>query len=76
MYQRIRELRKEAGLTQVQTAELLGCPQRIYETYASGHQNVPIDIFLRLAEIHGASIDYLLGRTDKRTLIESKKPRF
>ena len=76
MQQRIRELREEAGLTPEQMAERLGCAQRVYCGYELGSRVVPLKVLYCLADMHATSVDYLLGRTNKREFVPMKRPRF
>ncbi|MBE6701505.1 MAG: helix-turn-helix transcriptional regulator [Ruminococcaceae bacterium] len=66
LYKRIRELRKERFLTQMQIAEVLKCSQRVYSNYECGELDIPTDVLIKLADFHKISIDYLLNRTDKK----------
>ena len=65
MYRRIRELREDKDLTQKQMGQILNCSQRIYSNYECGDVDIPTEILIKLADFHGVSVDYLLGRTDK-----------
>ena len=64
-YGRIRDLREDRDLTQVEIARLLNCSQRIYSNYERGDVDVPTEILRKLAELHHTSVDYLLGLTDE-----------
>lgn len=66
MYKRIRDLREDRDLTQRQIAEILGMSQTGYSKYETGENDIPTSILIRLADFYGTSIDYLLGRTDKK----------
>ncbi len=66
MYKRIRDLREEADMTQVQIAKILNCSQRVYSNYERGDIDIPTEILIKLANLHNVSVDYILGRTDKR----------
>ncbi len=64
-YERIHDLRIDAGLTQERIATLLNTTQRTYSRYETGTNNaIPLDMLIRIADLHQVSIDYLLGRTD------------
>lgn len=63
---RLKELRKEKKLTQVNMAELLGCGERHYQKIEYGEINIPVLTAVKLADYFGVTVDYLLGRTDKR----------
>lgn len=64
MYQRIRDLREDADLTQTQLAKQLGMSQTGYSKYETGENDVPTAILIRLAQIYNTSVDYILGETD------------
>ena len=65
-FENIRSLRIDHGLTQKQIAEILNVKQNTYSQYEIGVLNYPIDVLIKLADYYGVSVDYLLGRTDKR----------
>ncbi len=67
MYRRIRDLREDRDMTQVQIAPLLHGSQRIYSNYERGDVDIPTPVLIRLAQLHGVSTDYLLGLTDVKT---------
>ena len=53
-------------MTQVALAKLLGMSQTGYSKYETGENDVPTQILIKLADLYGTSVDYLLGRTDKQ----------
>ncbi|MCI9469450.1 MAG: helix-turn-helix transcriptional regulator [Oscillospiraceae bacterium] len=65
MYQRIRDLRDDADLTQTQMAEILKISQATYSRYENGTLDLPTATLIALADFHNVSVDYLLGRTDE-----------
>ena len=65
-YQRIRDLREDSDLTQTQIGEKLNIPQRTYAYHESGDRTIPPEILIALADFCNTSVDYILGRTDKR----------
>ena len=68
MYQRIRDLREDADLTQKKIAQLLSCSRQAYSNYELGLREIPIDLLIRLARVHNTTTDYLLGLTDVREI--------
>ena len=66
MYQRIRDMREDADLKQKDLAEYLKCTQVCYSSYENGRRNIPVEVVVKLADYYGVSVDYLLGRTNKR----------
>lgn len=64
-YQRIRDLREDADLTQKQVGEAINVPQRTYAYYESGQRMVPPQVLCALTDFYNVSVDYILGRTDK-----------
>ncbi len=67
-YERIRNLREDMDLNQTKLAEILSCSQRTYSYYESGGHDIPTETLIRLADFFDVSIDYLLGRTDKKEI--------
>lgn len=64
MYARIKELRKESGLSQEKIAKHLGMSQTGYSKYETGGNDIPTHVLIALAEIFQTSVDYLLDLTD------------
>ena len=65
-FENIRNLRIDNGYTQKQIAEQLGISQNTYSQYEVGVLNYPVDALIILADFYGVSVDYLLGRTNKK----------
>lgn len=63
---RIRDLREDQDLKQVQIAEYLLCDQSLYSKYERGERDLPLRLAVKLAEYYGVSVDYLVGLTDVR----------
>ena len=66
IYQRLKELRMEKGLSQKDVAEILGSVQPQYFKYETGAQELPMHHFITLEDFYGVSLDYLAGRSDVR----------
>lgn len=64
-YQRIRDLREDADLTQKQVGEAINVPQRTYAYYEGGQRMVPPQVLCALADFYNVSVDYILGRVDE-----------
>lgn len=64
--ERIRNLREDNDLTQNNIAKMLNITQRTYSHYELGDRNLPLDILVELADYYNCSVDYLLGRTNKK----------
>ena len=67
-FENIRNLRIDRGLTQEQIAKVLNVKQNTYSQYEIGVLNYPIDVLIKLADYYEVSVDYLLGRTNKREM--------
>ena len=65
-YKRIRDLREDADLTQREVGEAINVPQRTYAYYESGERMIPPQVLCALADFYKVSVDYILGRTDRR----------
>ena len=68
-FQRLRDLREDADLSQKQVAALLGIQQTVYSRYERGFQTIPLEHLLTLADFYHVSTDYLLGRTKNPRII-------
>lgn len=66
IFPRIRDLREDCDWNQTKVAEYLGVRQTTYSKYELGKLPLPVDVLLKLADLYGVSVDYLLGRTDER----------
>lgn len=64
MYRRLRDLREDRDLSQVQIAEFLGMSQTGYSKYETGENDIPTQVLIKLANFYHTSVDYLLERTD------------
>jgi len=73
--ERLKVLRKERGLTQVQLAQAIHVERSSVGKYEGNSKIVPSDdVKQRIAEYFDVSIDYLLGRTEVRNSWKSEKP--
>ena len=66
MYPRLRDLRKDADMTQAQVAKYLQMSQTGYSKYETGENDIPTQVLIKLAKLYATSTDYLLGLSDKR----------
>lgn len=64
-FRRLRDMREDADLKQVDIAEYLGIQQTVYSRYERGYQTIPLELLIKLADYYHVSLDYLTGRTDK-----------
>ena len=65
VFKRIRELREDRDWSQAAVAEKIGISQPNYSKYELGKVNIPVEMLIKLADLYGTSVDYLVGRTDK-----------
>lgn len=64
---RLKELRTEKGLTQIQLAEKLEMSRGTIGNYEAGvRKNLRLEDLEAIADYFNVEIDYLLGRTDER----------
>lgn len=62
--ERLRKLREERGLSQQQLAERVNMARVTITMYEAGEREPDFETLAKLAQVLGASTDYLLGRTD------------
>lgn len=67
-FQRLRDLREDKDMKQIEIADMLGIQQTVYSRYERGFQNIPIEHLLKLADFYNVSTDYILGRTNNPKL--------
>lgn len=65
-FRRIRDLREDNDLKQEQLAAYLNIKQTTYSKYELGKINIPVEVFMKLADYYDVTVDYLLGRTNKK----------
>lgn len=63
-FNRIRSLREDRDLRQVDVAKATGIDQRSLSNYETGKTNPDSFAIIKLAEFFGVSCDYLLGVID------------
>lgn len=66
--QRLKQLRKDKHLTQAQVAERIGVTASMVSSYETDIRLPSYEVMLRIADVFGVSVDYLLGRQEKRSL--------
>lgn len=64
--QRLRQCRKEKGLSQGQVAVYCDITEKTYQNYELMTREPKIEILIRIADFYNVSLDYLVGRTDKK----------
>ena len=67
-YQRLRDLREDRDLKQIDIANVLKIEQTQYSRYERGVQMMGIDKYIALAKFYNVSLDFLTG------LINSPEP--
>lgn len=60
-YERLRQAREDADLTQAQVAEVLEIPQSYYNRQELGKKPFRVDQVAKLCEYYHVSADYILG---------------
>ena len=63
---RLRELRKEKGLSQIQVAIYCDITEKTYQNYELMTREPKLEILIRIADFYGVTLDWLTGRTDNR----------
>ena len=63
---RLKELREEKGLTQIQLSEDLGMSRGAVGNYEAGARTPRLEDLENIADYFNVEIDYLIGRTNKR----------
>lgn len=64
--ERMRELREDNDLTQLQVAKIINKSQQGYNHIEIGRAELKIEDLIKLCEFYKVSADYLTGRTDEK----------
>lgn len=59
---RLRELRKQKGVSQVELSKVIGVAQPTYSGWESGKYQIDDENKIKLADYFGVTVDYLMGR--------------
>ena len=62
IFPNIRNLREDNDKKQQELADYLNVKQTTYSKYELGKINIPIEVFIKLADYYHVSIDYIVGR--------------
>ncbi len=65
---RIRDLREDRDLRQIDLANAVGIDQRTLSNYETGKTNPDSFAIIKLADFFGVSADYLIGRTNDKAV--------
>ena len=71
--ERLWDLRKEAGMTQDELAEVLHINKHSISSYERSKSEPPDDVKIAIAAYFHVSVDYLLGVTDDPTPASSER---
>lgn len=66
--QRLKQLRIDKHLTQAQVAERVGVTASMVSSYETDIRLPSFEVMVRIADLFGVTVDYLLCREDKRFL--------
>ena len=68
MQNNLRKLRKEKGLSQIAVQMQTGNEQALISKYENGERVPPTETLMQLADFYGVSMDYIMGRTDRKEI--------
>ena len=71
--ERLVELRTEKGISQKVAALELGVSQALLSHYEKGIREFNMDFLCKVADYYGVTTDYILGRTQSRTGLDSNE---
>ncbi|MBQ7876693.1 MAG: helix-turn-helix transcriptional regulator [Clostridia bacterium] len=64
--ERLKQCRKEKGYTQGQVAIYCEITEKTYQNYELMTREPKIEILIRIADLYDVSIDYLVGRKNRK----------
>lgn len=65
-YSRLKDLREDCDLSQEAVGKLLNTTQQQYYKYEKGVQEIPAHHLITLADYYKTSVDYILGRVNRK----------
>ena len=68
---KIRQIRKEKGLSITELAEMIGISYQSLQRYEAGKRDPSIQVLIALANFFDVSVDYLVGREPKSKVIKT-----
>lgn len=70
---KLKELREENKISQVEIAKILKINQVGYHYYETEKRDIPTKVLNKLADYYNTSTDYILYRTDERKPYPKRK---
>ena len=64
--ERLKNCRKEKGLTQQQAAIYCDITEKTYQNYELQTREPKLEILVKIADLYDVSLDYLVGRTNQK----------
>lgn len=68
LYDKIKNLRVNSGMNQVQLAKRLGVTKSAVNSWETGTNSPSLIYIIKLAQVFGVSTDYLLGVNERLTV--------
>ena len=72
---RLAQVRKDQGVTQVELAKAVHLSQQLIAEYEAGKKNIPVWRLVNLAEALGVASEVLLADSDGKTLKRGPAPK-
>ena len=67
-FKRLKDLRVDNDLTQKELADIFGISQQTLSDYEKGKYDLPNDLLITYADYFKVSVDYILERTNNRSI--------
>ena len=67
-FKRLKDLRVDNDLTQKELADIFGISQQKLSDYEKGKYDLPNDLLIKYADYFKVSVDYILERTNNRSI--------
>ena len=72
---RLKSLREDKDITQLQLASFLHIKQNTYSQYENGQRGVPVEVLIELSSFFETSVDYILELTDEQKPYPRRKEK-
>ena len=67
-FKRLKDLRVDNDMTQKELADIFGISQQTLSDYEKGKYDLPNDLLIKYGDYFKVSVDYILERTNNRSI--------
>ena len=69
--EKLRYLRKKQNYSMKKLGEIIGVSESTISLYENGHRQPDFNTLIKLADYFNVTVDYLIGRENEKTILQS-----